>query len=75
MKYEDLFRKKAKGPYDSSLEENMPMYDNLPYICDVTLCNRDTINMESGNIIKYYRYTIGEAFEIDPNVDKNILCK
>jgi hypothetical protein len=68
MKYEDLFRKKAKGPYDTALEENMPMYDNLPYVCDVALCSRDNIKIESGNIIKFYRYKIGDALEIKLNI-------
>lgn len=56
MNYDEIRRRKDKGPYDMSLEYKIDIYDKLPYIRDVNLCNQETICLVSGNIIKYYRY-------------------
>lgn len=61
---ETIRKRKDKGPYDKSLEENISMYDKQAYICDVTLCNADTLGLVSGNVIKYYRCNIGEIKKI-----------
>lgn len=45
----------AKQPYDKTLEENMSMYDKLPYKRDEEMCNASTLCMTSGNLVKYYR--------------------
>ncbi|NLK28896.1 MAG: hypothetical protein GX306_11235 [Clostridiales bacterium] len=56
----------AEKPYDDSLwEKNIfSMYDNMPYRRDKDLCNQSNLNMESGNIIKYYRCITMEPYEI-----------
>lgn len=55
MNYDNLRSKKDRGPYDSTLEDTFPMYDNMPYIRDISICNQEYLGLLSGNIIKYYR--------------------
>lgn len=55
----------TKQPYDATLEENMSMYDKLPYKRNEDLCNASTLALESGNLIKYYRCTEADAIEIE----------
>ena len=45
----------ATEPYDSSLEDNMSMYDKLKYKRDADLCNASALALNSGNLVKYYR--------------------
>ena len=45
----------ATEPYDTSLEDNMSMYDKLKYKRDADLCNASTLALNSGNLVKYYR--------------------
>lgn len=54
----------TKQPYDSTLEENMSMYDKLPYKRNIDMCNASTLALESGNLIKYYRCTQVDPVEI-----------
>lgn len=44
--------------YDRSLDDKLNMYDNMPYKRDDNLCNRSTVKLISGNVIKYYRYKL-----------------
>lgn len=60
----DIRRKKDKGPYDQSLEYTINLYDRLPYIRDVNLCNKENIKMHSGNIVKSYQCIITKPREI-----------
>lgn len=53
--------------YDKSLEENLTMYDEMPYIRDDSLCNRSTVRLVSGNIIKYYRYNLVDPYLLYPD--------
>lgn len=55
----------TKQPYDATLEENMSMYDKLPYKRNEDLCNASTLALESGNLIKYYRCAEADAIEIE----------
>lgn len=50
-----LIHSVAKQPYDKTLEENMSMYDKLPYKRDADMCNASTLCLNSGNLLKYYR--------------------
>lgn len=52
------------GPYDASGEVNLSMYDKLPYKRNYDACNAEHIRMESGNVLKYYRISTGEAYEV-----------
>ena len=46
-------------PYNTSIAENFSMYDNMEYCCNRDLCHPNII-MSTGNIIKYYTYTVEE---------------
>ncbi len=60
----------AQRPYDTSLENNSSMYDKLPYQRNTDLCNASTIQLNSGNLLKYYRcYGGEEAREINTKDD------
>ena len=65
MTGEELRKMKNKGPYEH-LDGNITMYDKLPYKRDITLCGPETLELISGNIIKYYQYKIVDAFHIVP---------
>ena len=60
----------AKQPYDTTLEENMSMYDKLPYKRNAEMCNASTLAIESGNLVKYYRCAPAETKEIKTQDDK-----
>lgn len=45
----------AEKPYDTTLEENISMYDKLPYKRNEDLCNVSTLGLNSGNLVKFYR--------------------
>lgn len=56
----------TQRPYDTTLEENISMYDKLPYKRNEDLCNVSTLALNSGNLVKYYRCNgAPEAMEID----------
>lgn len=59
----------VKQPYDSTLEENMSMYDKLPYKRNADMCNASTLALVSGNLIKFYRCNYHEPREIDTQDD------
>lgn len=52
-------------PFEFTVPDTISMYDHMPYKCDVNLCNRSTISLESGNIIKYFRCNIVKNYEIN----------
>ena len=64
MTKEELRKLKDKGPYDASLEDLFIMYDKIPYIKDISLCNKDSIRLYSGNVIKSSTYKLGEPKKI-----------
>jgi len=53
-------------PYDISLynQGQFSMYDNLPYVSNKEICNKDNLKLFSGNIIKYYRCLMKEPYEV-----------
>lgn len=59
----------TKQPYDATLEENMSMYDKLPYKRNVDMCNASTLALESGNLVKYYRCAQQDPIEIQTQDD------
>lgn len=65
---------KKLNPYDSALEDNLSMYDKLPYQRDANLCNRDSLGLVSGNILKNYRCKMNEPYEVK-NMDDIITYK
>ncbi len=54
-------------PYEFTVPYVINIYDNLPYIRDIDLCNRTGITLHSGNIIKTYRYMTSSSYEVDHN--------
>lgn len=50
-------------PFDLTLVEDMSMYDHLPYQRDADRCNAGAIALYSGNVLKYYRCSLGEVLE------------
>lgn len=54
----------TKQPYDATLEENMSMYDKLPYKRNEDMCNASALALESGNLIKYYRCAEIDSIDI-----------
>lgn len=59
----------TKQPYDARLEENMSMYDKLPYKRNEDMCNASTLALVSGNLVKFYRCAYDEPAEIDTQDD------
>lgn len=51
-------------PFDSTVAENFIIYYPVPYIRDVNLIPAEKIAMESGNVVKYYRYQVTEPIAI-----------
>ena len=51
-------------PFDLSMIEDTSMYDHLPYQRDSERCNIGSVALCSGNLLKYYRCTFGDAFEL-----------
>ena len=51
-------------PFDATVAENFVIYYPVPYVRDITLIPPEKIAMESGNVIKYYRYQVTEPVAI-----------
>lgn len=51
-------------PFDSTLTDNFIIYYPVPYVRDISLIPPEKIALESGNVIKYYRYTVAEPIPI-----------
>lgn len=51
-------------PFDTSTGEDYSMYDKLPYKKNIDLCGPDKIAMESGNVIKFYQFTIQDTYQL-----------
>lgn len=64
MTKEELRKLKDKGPYDASLEDFFIMYDEMPYVKDISICTTDSIMLYSGNVIKSFAYKLGETKKI-----------
>lgn len=65
MNSEEIRKRKDKGPYyELTLDVKQQMYDKLPYVCDINLCNKESIRYLSGNIIKFYQYNVYDFKEI-----------
>lgn len=60
----------AEKPYDTTLEDNISMYDKLPYKRNEDLCNVSTLALNSGNLVKFYRCTDTEEAKEIKNQDE-----
>ncbi|QHQ62623.1 hypothetical protein Ana3638_19090 [Anaerocolumna sedimenticola] len=72
MTSEELRKMKDKGPYENILDSSITMYDKMPYKRDITICGPETLVLISGNIVKYYRYKVVEAYHIMPKTQEKI---
>ena len=59
----------SKKPYDSSMGENLSMYDHFPYERDPDICNKHTVKLFSGNVIKFFTYHVNDDTITIPNKD------
>lgn len=60
----------AEKPYDTKLEDNISMYDKLPYKRNEDLCNMHTLSLNSGNLVKFYRCNGSEETKDIANQDE-----
>ena len=74
MNKTELRKLQGEGPYDTSLEESFKMYDELPYVRDLTICGPESIMLYSGNVIKYYCYKIGDVKKVDRDYEQKKAC-
>ncbi len=51
-------------PFDLSMIEDTSMYDHLPYKRDAERCNIGSVALYSGNVVKYYRCSLGDTLEL-----------
>lgn len=51
-------------PFDSTVAENFVIYYPTAYVRDINLIPPEKIAMESGNVIKYYRYVTGAPVSV-----------
>lgn len=51
--------------YDATLEDNLTMYDKLPYNRDYDICGPGKIGLISGNLVKYYRCAPSESVMVE----------
>lgn len=51
--------------FDYSFNYSCSLYDNLPYKRTYELCNEHTVRMSSGNVIKYFQYSMSKPFKIN----------
>ena len=55
--------------FDHQYDSNFKFYDSLPYVRDYDLCNWTKRKMLSGNIIKYYQYTLEKPVILQTDPD------
>lgn len=60
--------------YDSSLEEDITLYDHLPYERNLAVCGNDRIATYSGNVVKYATYREKDKVEV-ANRDEMLLAR
>jgi hypothetical protein len=61
--------KKMLMTFDPSNDSSSTFYDNLPYVRDYDLCNWKPLRMASGNIIKFYQYTLEKPVIIQTDTE------
>lgn len=67
--YDEELLKKVLKSFDHKYESATTFYDNLPYVRDYDLCNWVPLRMFSGNIIKYYQYTLSKPVILQTDPD------
>lgn len=57
-------KKRKLRPFDAAKIDDFAMYNRLPYRRDINLCTPQTITLVTGNIIKYFQYTLQEQLTL-----------
>lgn len=68
MTPQELFAK-ALVTYDRSYSHNDTFYYKLPYKKDFDLCNWNPMRRYSGNVIKFYQYTLDKPVVLFTDTD------
>lgn len=63
--------KRKLRPFHSATREDFSMYNKMPYFRDTDLCTADTIQLVTGNVIKYFQYSLKDTA---PLSDMDILA-
>ncbi|HEX3020862.1 MAG TPA: hypothetical protein VHP81_00525 [Lachnospiraceae bacterium] len=72
---EEEKKKTHLRPFDTTLFDDLSMYDKMPYKSSYDFCNKGTIGLRSGNLLKYYRVKVNEPYIFKPkeiNIYQNI---
>lgn len=51
-------------PFDSANLDDFALYRSLPYYRDTDLCTPEMITLVTGNVIKYFQYTVQDPFSL-----------
>lgn len=54
-------------PFDSANLDDFSIYRRLPYYRDTDLCTPEMITLVTGNVIKYFQYTVNDTFSLSGN--------
>lgn len=66
--------KRKLRPFDAAKMDDFAMYNRLPYFRDIDLCTPETITLVTGNVIKYFQYTINDTFTLS-GIDQLAMVK
>ncbi len=55
--------------YDNSLDYLITFYDNLPYVRNWDYCNEHTLGLISGNVVKFFQYTLDDPIVVENHDD------
>ena len=56
--------KRKLRPFDAANHDDFSMYNKLPYYRDINLCTNDMITLVTGNVIKYFQYSINDTYTL-----------
>lgn len=62
MATESYYSLSSLKPYDETMWDYFPLYDNMPY--EWNMENEKSIRLVSGNVIKGYRCKLKEPYQI-----------
>lgn len=51
-------------PFDVTFGDHFIIYDSSDYQADTTLCNKENVRMYSGNIYKFFTYSLNDPYKV-----------
>ncbi|MEG2512814.1 MAG: hypothetical protein RSA52_06090 [Acetivibrio sp.] len=51
-------------PFDAASKDDISIYNKLPYFRDIELCPPEMITLVTGNVIKYFQYSIKDIYPL-----------